>query len=122
MAEVFRATAIGKDGTRRAVVVKRILEHLSEDDAYRRMFLDEARLIAGLHHPNVVELVDAGRMDKQLFLAMEYVDGGDLGRVLRTARRHEKPMPPAVALYVAREVLRALQSVHGRTSSDGKPP
>lgn len=121
MAEVFRAIAVEKDGRRRPVVVKRILEHLSEDETYRRMFLDEAKLVAGLHHANVVELVDAGRMDKQLFLAMEYVDGGDLGRVLRTARRNEKPVPPAVALYVTREVLRALQYVHGRTTSDGRP-
>src|SRR5688500_15620134 len=82
MAEVFRAHAVRPDGTFVPVVVKRILPTLSGDEGFRQMFVDEARITALLDHPNVVRLLDLGRMDGQLFLALELVDGIDLHKLL----------------------------------------
>lgn len=120
MAEVFRATAFDSSGRSRKVVLKRILPQFSDDPSYRVMFRDEWRIAARLRHPNVVELLDAGTLDGQLFLAFEYVDGGDLGRVLSRSRKAGKKLPLPVTLYVASELLKALQYVHS-LQDEGRP-
>ena len=60
MAEVFLAKQIGLDGFEKLVVLKRILPHLSEDEEFVQMFLDEARTAADLRHPNVVNVFEVG--------------------------------------------------------------
>ena len=87
MAEVFLARLIGVEGFERRVAIKRILPHLSESEEFRAMFLDEARLAAQLTHPNIVHIYDFGKVDDYYFIAMEYVDGVDLGRLIRAAPR-----------------------------------
>ncbi len=121
MAEVFRATALDADGSSRKVVLKRILPQFSEDPAYRVMFRDEWRIAAKLRHPNVVELLDAGTLDGQLFLAFEFVDGADVGRVLWKARKQEAPLPLEITLYVISELLKALHYVHTFQDDAGRP-
>src|SRR3954462_2275518 len=86
MAEVFLARQVGVEGFERRVALKRILPHLSESEEFRVMFLDEARLAAQLSHPNVVHIYDFGKVDDYYFIAMEYVDGVDLGRLIRQAK------------------------------------
>lgn len=113
MAEVFRATAYDASGTPHKVVLKRILPQFSEDPSYRTMFRDEWKIASRLRHSNVVELLDAGTLDGQLFLAFEYVDGGDLGRVLGRARKLGRKLPLPVTLFVVSELVKALHYVHG---------
>src|SRR5579859_2395166 len=81
MAEVFLANAVGFDGSTRRVVIKQILPHYSQDLGFQKMLLDEAMITASLHHPNVVQALDFGRLDERLFIALEYVDGLDLARL-----------------------------------------
>ena len=76
MAEVHLARET--TGEQRLVALKQMLPHLSEDPEFQTMFLDEARIAARLHHPNVVEVYDLGRHGDALFIAMEYVHGEDL--------------------------------------------
>ena len=72
------------------------------------MFVDEAKILGLLHHPNIVQVYDFGEDDGVLFLALEYVEGPSLSRVLRTLRGANKRMPPAiVALRRARDLPRA---------------
>src|SRR5437763_314002 len=108
MAEVFKAVGIGADGNRSTVVVKRILPHLSDDPAYRQMFVDEAKIASTLDHPNIVHMLDLGRMDDQLFLALEFVDGCDLNQLLRRAREKNVPIGVPTALSIMVPVLEAL--------------
>src|SRR5579859_6085661 len=121
MAEVFRARALGPDDSSTLVVVKRILPHLSEDLGYRQMFMDEAKIASTLEHPNIVRLIDLGRMDEQLFLALEFVDGADLQRIIRKSREMGVPVPLGTSLYVMISVLHALHYAHARKDPSGRP-
>src|SRR4051812_48849355 len=120
MAEIYRARAIGRDAATDIVCVKKILPHLSEDPEYQQMFMDEARVAFTLHHPNIVQVKDLGRIDDQLFLALEYVDGADLGEILLKARDRDELLPVPVALYIALEVLKGLHYAHSRRGADGR--
>ena len=121
MAQVFKARAVGPGGFRRDVVVKRILPEYGRDSEFIRMFVDEAKLLGLLHHPNVVQVYDFGEDDGVLYLALEYVEGPSLSRVLRTLRGANKRMPPAIVAFVAREICRALECVHELRDEQGRP-
>ena len=119
MAEAWLAETLSPNGASRQVVVKKMLPHLASDPEYQGMFIDEARNASSLCHPNVVQLLDIGRMDGVPFIAMEYVAGADLRMVLRTARISNRPLPLAAALWAVCEVLAGLEYVHTRVASDG---
>jgi serine/threonine protein kinase len=121
MAEVFRARLIGPQGFERTLVIKRILPHLADDTGFNKMFASEARLSARLSHSNIVQVFDFGDVDGVLFLAMEYVEGCDLLSTLRRQSHLGKPMPIGEALYIAHEVLIALDYAHKLKGADGKP-
>jgi len=121
MAAVFKARSVGSAGFVRDVVIKRILPGHGHDPDFVRMFVDEAKILARLHHPNVAEAYDFGEEDGLLFLALEYVDGPSLSRVLRALRSANRKMPPAIVAYVAREICRALDYVHRLEDPDGTP-
>jgi eukaryotic-like serine/threonine-protein kinase len=112
MAEVFKARAVGPAGFERDVVIKRILPAYGRDEDFVRMFADEARILGLVNHPNVVQALEFGEDDGSLFLALEYVDGPSLSRILRALRAANRRMPPAIAGYIAREICRALDCVH----------
>jgi eukaryotic-like serine/threonine-protein kinase len=121
MAQVFKARALGPGGFRRDVVVKRILPEHGRDSEFIRMFVDEAKILGMLHHPNVVQVYDFGEDNGVLFLALEYVEGPSLSRVLRTLRGANKRMPPPIVAFVAREICRALACVHELRDDKGRP-
>jgi serine/threonine protein kinase len=121
MAEVFKARALGPGGFARDVVIKRILPAHGDDPEFIRMFVDEAKLLGLFHHPNIVDVYDFGEDDGVLFLALEYVEGPSLSRILRTLRASNRKTPPAIVAYVAREVCRALDHVHRLRDRDGRP-
>jgi serine/threonine-protein kinase len=121
MAEVFKARAVGCAGFVRDVVIKRILPGHGRDPDFVRMFVDEAKILGMLHHPNVAQAYDFGEEDGMLYLALEYVEGPSLSRVLRTLRSSNRKMSPAIVAYVAREICRALDYVHNLENDDGVP-
>ena len=113
-AEVYLARPAEPDsGLPERLVVKRLLPHFASDPEGRTMFEREARLHAAVTHPNVVTVFHAGADARgEPYLAMEYIDGVDGYRLLRRLRQDDELLPVGVAIYVAREVLRALESVH----------
>jgi eukaryotic-like serine/threonine-protein kinase len=119
MAEVFKARAIGPAGFERDVVVKRILPAYGRDEDFVRMFADEARILGLIHHPNVVQAFEFGEDDGTLYLALEYVEGPSLSRILRALRAANRRIPPAVAAYIGREICRALDCVHRLEDENG---
>ncbi|MEA2751199.1 MAG: eukaryotic-like serine/threonine-protein kinase, partial [Myxococcales bacterium] len=95
------------------LVVKRLLPHFASDPEGRTMFEREARLHAAVTHGNVVTVFGAGVDNRgEPYLSMEYIDGVDGYRLLRRLRQDDELLPVGVAVYIAREVLRALESVH----------
>jgi serine/threonine-protein kinase len=121
MAEVFSAVAHGMEGFERTFVVKRIRPDKSDSAKFVQMFCEEARISARLHHPNIVQVYDFGHIDGAYFMAMEHLDGNDLSSVMRAQRAHDRAMPPAVAVFIAREVARALHHAHTLALPDGAP-
>lgn len=120
MAEVHKARCVGPGGFERRVVIKRILPGESKDPEFVGMFMNEAKILGMLHHPNVVQAYDFGEDNGTLFLALEYVDGPSVSRLLRSLRAVNRQMPPVIAAYIAREVCRALGYVHDLTDDAGK--
>jgi serine/threonine-protein kinase len=91
----------------------------ARDPELLAMFLDEARLVARLRHPNVVEVYDIGEDGGEYFFTMEYIDGEDLRELLR--RHAGAPLPLAHALTIARDVAAGLDHAHDLTDADGRP-
>ena len=121
MAQIFLAVTVGTEGFRRVLVVKRIRKSLDASSEFLRMFFDEAKISALLNHPYIVQIYDFGQIDGAYFLAMEHVEGRDLGNVLRKLRAAGKPMPPSTAALIALEVAQGLHYAHTLQSADGQP-
>src|SRR5512132_2236171 len=108
MAEVFAAKAFGVEGFERLLAIKKILPTLAEDGEFVRMFVDEARIAVQLNHPNIVQVLELGKHEGSLFIAMEYVSGRDLRQVMERYRRSREPMPLPQACLIGAEVCAAL--------------
>lgn len=116
MGEVYRAKHRLLD---RIDALKVLRPHLASDDAFRRRFLREALSAARLRHPHIVTVYTADEVDDQLYLAMEYIEGADLGSVLHT----DGPMDPDRVIRLLAETAEALDSAHamGMAHRDVKP-
>jgi eukaryotic-like serine/threonine-protein kinase len=122
MAEVFLAKKTGAEGTYKLLVLKRILPTHGSSRRYRAMFIEEARLATRLNHPNVVqvyEFQDFG--DQGLLLAMEYVEGCDLGHLMSTAKSNGLAMPPWVGAWAIAEAAKGLHYAHEKKDEAGEP-
>jgi serine/threonine protein kinase len=121
MAEVFRAVAKGVEGFRRVFVIKRLRPEKVDSPDLVRMFCDEARLSALLHHPNVVQVYDFGQIGGTHFLAMEYLRGKDLSAVMKASRAARAAVSPSIAAHVAQQVAIGLHYAHTLSRMDGRP-
>ncbi|HMF39496.1 MAG TPA: serine/threonine-protein kinase [Polyangia bacterium] len=121
MAEIFIAAAHGAEGFVRYFVVKRMHPHLARSRDAVNQFIDEGRLQSGLVHSNIVPVFDFGRVGEEYFLALEYIHGRDLERLVR---RHVevfgRSLSVPVAFYIMHEVLEALAYAHARTDPEGR--
>src|SRR5215471_13209915 len=115
MGEVYLARRRAA-GVEKWLVVKRMRPEKSGDARFLDLFVREARLSMSLAHQNIVPVFDFGRIDDQVFIAMERVEGRDLGSSLQKAG---KPLPPVLAAFVAVECLQALDYAHRRRGPDG---
>lgn len=116
MAEIFLGEGFDAQGNLVLVAVK-----LLKRGAPEERFLDEADLMGMLSHPNLVRFIEHGVAYGRHFIAMEYLLGGDLERVLSALRKARRGVPLGVALHVTIEVLRALAYFHQATTRSGTP-
>jgi len=114
MAEIFRAKKKGAEGFEKELVIKRILPHYSEDEAFVTMFKDEAKIAANLNHANIVQIYEFDQCEGSFYIAMEYIEGKDLKRILDAGRKRKKPVLAAEAVYVIAQVADALHYAHTR--------
>jgi hypothetical protein len=121
MADVYLARATGEAGFERPVALKVLHPHMARRPEAVNHFLDEARLASRLDHPSIVAVHDLGRTDNEYFIAMEYVDGPDLDRLLRSMRDRGAQVPLAVALTILRRVCDGLHAAHTAIGDDGAP-
>jgi tetratricopeptide (TPR) repeat protein len=121
MAEVFLARSTGAEGLEKLLVVKRILPTFARSPRFLTMFVDEAKVAMRLNHPNIVQVYAFEQERDEFLLAMEFVDGLDLGRLVEAARRHQRRIPPSLAAYVAMEVAKGLDYAHRRRDERDEP-
>jgi serine/threonine-protein kinase len=120
MAEVFLAVVRGPADFNKLVVIKQIRPQLAADPEFLGMFLDEARLAARLSHPNVVQTNEVGQEGERYFIAMEYLDGQPLNRVIHRSQKNGR-LPLSMHLKIICDALAGLHHAHELTDYDGTP-
>jgi len=120
MAELFIAKTQSDEGSEREVVVKRILPSYSEDEAFVKMFIDEASLTSKLQHPNIVQIYDFDVIDRQYFIAMEYIAGEDLQNLMKDGVEKGSPLSVAQCVWIVIELAKGLHYAHTKEHK-GRP-
>ncbi len=119
MGQTYVAERSGPAGFTQRVCLKRIITSDAEDARWIRMFQMEARLVARLHHPSIVSLIDFGEDQGDWWMALELVEGPDLKAILTGLHERGERMPVDCALYITAEVAKALHHAHARRFDDG---
>ncbi len=120
MATVYLARARAVAGFERVVAIKVCHPHLRHEEEFSSMFLDEARLAARIHHPNVVSTLDVGEAE-QLYLVMEYIEGDRISGLIKAAARRGERVPVPITLRVMIDVLSGLHAAHELKDHQGHP-
>lgn len=120
MAEVHRARIIEGPLQGRVVALKRMLPEYVQNKQYVELFVAESELSTLLLHPNIVEVLEVGSIEGTYFMAMEFIDGRDLGAILARCRDRQILLPVDFAVFLVHELLQALDAAHKATSRKGE--
>src|SRR6476659_549453 len=112
MAQVLLARATGIEGFERYVVVKRIHRERANNEQVVKMFLDEARLAASLHHHNIIQVHDIGQENGEYFYAMEFVHGEDIRGLLRQVTQNKQKVPLEHVITIVTGAAAGLHYAH----------
>ena len=121
MATVYLGRALAAGGFQRLVAIKVLHPHLLRDEQFVQMFLDEGRLAARIHHPNVVATVDLEHTAHGLYIVSEYIEGDILLGLYKNARALEKRIPFGVTLRIVLDALAGLHAAHELADDLGNP-
>ncbi len=122
MAELYLAFLPGPGGFKKFVAVKQILPDVKRDEAFVKMFLDEARITAAFNHANIGQVFDLGEDQEELYLAMEFIAGQNLQQVIQRAAKTQTPIPVGFAARVIRDTCLGLHYAHQfRDPASGQP-
>ncbi|RME29358.1 MAG: serine/threonine protein kinase, partial [Deltaproteobacteria bacterium] len=120
MAEVYLAKAYGAAGFERLLVIKKILPHMAEDEEFITMFIDEARIASTLTHSNIVQITELGREGTDYYIAMEYVHGKDLSKLIARLGKLKRRLPIPLAVLITCKLCEGLDYAHNKTDSTGR--
>jgi serine/threonine protein kinase/Flp pilus assembly protein TadD len=122
MAEVYLGRRIDEDGSRGpAVAVKRLLPHMLADRRIVQMFLNEARITAQIHHPNVISIHELGVEGQEPFIVMELLEGRSFAELRQEAAEHGQHVPLGITLRVLVDACRGLDAAHRAVDQEGRP-
>jgi serine/threonine-protein kinase len=119
MATVYLARLASAQGFERVVAIKKLHPHLEREKEFIEMFLDEARIAARIHHPNVVATIEFGQTPRGHFLVMDYIEGPTLAKLLSKASATGEPIPAPVAIRIVLDSLAGLQVAHDLVNEHG---
>ncbi len=120
MAVAYLARAGGLGGFERLFAIKMIHEHLCREPAFVSMFLNEARLVARIHHPNVIPVYEVDVDSGRYYLSLDYVSGETLAQTLWATLKAKKKLPPYTAIGIVAAVAEGLHAAHELRGLDGK--
>lgn len=112
MAELYLAKLIGPGGFEKPLVIKQILPELSGRPRFVEMFVAEAKTLVTLSHGNIVPIYELGMVGDTYFLAMDYIDGPNLGELTAALATTDSPLPVMTAAFIAAEILKGLDYAH----------
>lgn len=121
MASVYLARSTAAGGFNRLVAIKVMHPHLSQEDSFVEMFLDEARVAATIQHPNVVSIIDVGIEEGLIFLVMDYVEGDSFSNVEKMAVQLRRRIPLGIILRIVLDALAGLHYAHELCDHTGTP-
>ena len=121
MADVYLAFSKGEAGFEKRVAIKVMHPHLARNERAVEHFLDEARLASRINHPNIVQILDLGKIGNDYVIVMEYVEGVDLERMLASARVTSRLVPVDIGLGILCRICDGLHAAHTALASDGTP-
>ena len=121
MATLFLARIRGPSNFEKLLAIKKIHDHLAPDEKFVKMFMDEARIAAMIHHSNVATIFDMGRIDKSYFIAMEYVNGQNLTDILKAAARDKEKFHWTRAVRMVADAAAGLHAAHELKNAEGEP-
>ena len=119
MGQIFLARARFAGGLEKLCVIKKVLPGLAQDAGFAARFRDEAQTLVQLQHGSIAQVYDSGHEDGEWWIALEFVDGKDLRRLLQRVRAAGRRVPLPVALYVALKILEALAYAHRKKDDAG---
>jgi len=119
MGAVYLTRVEGAAGFAKPVVVKRILPHLSDSNDDQQRFIREAQILSNLRHPNIVNVIDFGKVEGAYLMVLEYVHGYHLGQWMKYVIGSRGRMPWEASIFVMLQVLAALNYAHTHSRSGG---
>src|SRR3954469_13775252 len=120
MAAVYEAQQLGPAGFAKRIALKVIHPRFAGRPEFLQLFIDEAKLSANLLHGNIVQIYQLGEVGGDYFIAMEFIRGVTLRKLIDRHRELGEPIPPARGAYVASRVCRALDFAHNAVGPDGR--
>lgn len=121
MAQVLLGRTTGAGGFEKLVAIKRILPHMTEDENFVKMFIDEATISAKLNHSSIGQIFEFGKAGDCYFIAMEFIQGVDLRSIHKAFRKKGITPMPEMAAYIIMNVCAALDYAHRMTDDQGRP-
>jgi serine/threonine protein kinase len=121
MGTVYEAIQRGAEGFEKRVAIKTITEELSDERQLVEMFIGEAKLVANLVHPNIVQIYQLGKIDKFYYIAMEFINGINLREFMRRHSQLGRSAPVELCAFIVSRVCRGLEYAHSKCDVDGQP-
>ncbi len=113
MGEVFLGEVLGSHGFKRRIAVKLLPRDLRKEELFREAFINEARTLAKISHPNLVKVFDFGDEGDRLFLCMEHIKGYSLRELINLTEKWGERIPLEIVVKVVVEILEGLNYIHG---------
>jgi len=121
MGSVYKAQQKGVLGFSKIVAIKTILEELADNNEFVEEFISEAMLVANLIHENIVQIYQLGKVKKEYYFVLEYVDGISLYDFMEFHTRVHLKLPPELGVFIASRIARGLAYAHTRVDAAGRP-
>src|SRR5690349_4850809 len=119
MGAVYEACQYGSEGFQKTVAVKTILESLSTNPEFVRLFIGEAKLVADLVHENIVQVYHLGKTGNMYYIALEYVEGINLEQFINYHIDRGLSLPVELCAFIISRVCRGLEYAHNKRGRDG---
>jgi eukaryotic-like serine/threonine-protein kinase len=121
MATIYLGRRVRDDGGEDLVALKVIRDELAHDEAFTRMFIDEAKILARLSHPNIIRTLEYGVTGRHNFIAMELLSGRTFADLWDVLRAQGEPMPLRLGAWICARVAEGLHLAHELLDEDGEP-